>query len=171
MGAGFFELIGRTGLGIAALTLAACSPQAAGPDTVEGETTGASATHPESGLELIPVTVTTADGAEHVFVTEVAATAEEQRQGLMFRTELQPDEAMIFPNDPPEIRSFWMRNTVIPLDIIFIGPDRRVLNIAAMTEPYSEDSHESAGPVIAVFEIAGGRSAELGIEPGARVDW
>ena len=78
---------------------------------------------------------------------------------------------MIFPFDPPREASFWMRNTMIPLDMIFIRTDGTIANIARETEPYSLDGQPSEGPVAAVLEIAGGRAAELGIEPGDRVSW
>ena len=153
-----------------AAALAACSPQ---PATDAGESTGATttsaSTHPVSGLELIPVTVATQDG-QHEFTTEVASTAEEQARGLMFRTELGPDEAMIFPREG-DVASFWMKNTPLPLDIIFIGEDGRIINIAAQTVPYSLDPVAAEGPTSAVLEIAGGRAAELGIAPGDRVEW
>ena len=89
----------------------------------------------------------------------------------MFRTELGPDEGMIFPSDPQTERSFWMKNTPLPLDIIFIGPDRRILNIAANTPPYTTESVSSDGITSGVLELIGGRAAELGIEPGDKVDW
>lgn len=150
---------------------AACSPQPAA-EAAKAASSAAAATpqrHPESGLAVVPLTVTTASGA-HRFKAEVAATPAEQQKGMMFRTAMAPDEAMIFPNAVPQHRSFWMKNTVIPLDIIYIGPDRRVLNIVT-GEPYSLESLPSAGPVINVLEIAGGRAAELGIKPGDAVAW
>jgi uncharacterized membrane protein (UPF0127 family) len=82
-----------------------------------------------------------------------------------------PDEGMLFPMDPPRKASFWMRNTVIPLDIIFVGPDRRIINIAADAVPYSEENLHSDSPAAAVLELNGGRVAELGIEPGDKVEW
>jgi len=151
--------------------LAACSPQAAS-DAGEATTAAAAAsgaTHPESGLELIPVTVTTQAG-EHEFTAEVAASAQEQARGLMFRTQLGPDEAMIFPREG-DVASFWMKNTPLPLDIIFIGEDRRIINIVAQTVPYSRDPVAAKGPTFAVLEIPGGRAQELGIAPGDRVEW
>ena len=119
---------------------------------------------------MIPVTVRSGDGV-HRFRAEVAASPEAQNRGLMFRTELGPDEGMIFPSDPPQARSFWMKNTPLPLDIIFIGTDGRILNIAAMTTPYSLDSVVSAGVASAVLELNGGRAEELGIEAGDQVEW
>jgi len=149
--------------------LTACSPNAA--DGSHATTATASpARHPESGLAIVPLTIVTG-GKSHAFRVEVARTAQEQAKGLMFRTALGPDEGMIFPMNPPRDASFWMRNTVIPLDIIFIGTDRRILNIAANATPYSETPLPSAGPVIGVLELAGGRAAELGIAPGDTVTW
>ena len=126
----------------AGIALAACSPQ---PATEATPAAVASATHPVSGLALI--------------------------RGLMFRTELGPDEGMIFPREPADVASFWMKNTPLPLDIIFIGTDHRIINIAANTTPYSLTPVNAAGMTAAVLEIRGGRAAELGIEPGAKVDW
>lgn len=149
-----------------ALTLA-CSPQPAAEATPTAAATPAR--HPASGLAVIPLTVTTAKGT-HSFRVEVAATGAEQQRGLMFRTAMGADEGMIFPNSVPQQRAFWMHNTVIPLDIIYIGPDRRILNIV-QGEPYNDTSLPSAGPVINVLELNAGRSAELGIKPGDLVSW
>ena len=148
--------------------LAACSPQPAAEATPATEV-AEPVRHRESGLAVIPLTVTTATG-RHRFQVEVASTTAEQQKGLMFRTAMGPDEGMIFPNNPPQVRSFWMKNTVIPLDIIYIGPDRRVLNIVS-GEPYSTTSLPSAGPVINVLELVAGRSEQLGIKPGDLVEW
>ncbi|WP_338242741.1 DUF192 domain-containing protein [Aurantiacibacter hainanensis] len=147
--------------------LAACSPQAA--EQVPEPTSAAPSTHPESGLEVIPVTVTT-DAGTHTFMSEVADTVEAQRRGLMFRTEMGANEGMIFPYDTPQVLGFWMRNTVLPLDIIFIGPDRRILNVADGV-PYNETSVYSEGDAVAVLELNRGRAAELGIGPGDLVEW
>ena len=128
------------------------------------------ATHPESGLVVIPLSVTSANG-KHPFRVELARSRFEQARGLMFRTAMGADEGMLFPLDPPRPASFWMKNTVIPLDIIFIGRDRRVLNVAAKTVPYSEDPIPSEGDVAAVLELVGGRAAQLGIAAGDKVAW
>jgi uncharacterized protein len=148
-----------------ATVLVACSPGAGGAAPAAAPTV-----HPESGLRIVPLTVTSASGV-HRFRTEVAATAAEQARGLMFRTKLGPDEAMIFPMDPPRGASFWMKNTVIPLDIIFIAPDGRISNISANAVPYDLSPRVSVGPVKGVLELAGGRAAELGIAPGDKVAW
>jgi uncharacterized protein len=152
------------------LALPACSPQAAERSPTPTPTAREPSVHPESGLEVIPLSVTTLGGTRH-FRVEVARTPAEQARGLMFRTAMGPDEGMLFPYSQPQILSFWMRNTVISLDLIFIGPDRRVINVAANAVPYSEASIVSDAPAIAVLELNGGRARELGIVAGSRVDW
>jgi uncharacterized membrane protein (UPF0127 family) len=152
----------------ALLALAACSPQPAG--STGAAASAATAVHPVSGLPVVGLTVT--KGAKkHGFRVEVARSDAEQSRGLMFRTAMAADEGMIFPYDPPSRVGFWMRNTVIPLDIIFIGADRRILNIAANAVPYSEAPLASSGPASLVLELNGGMAAELGIGPGDVVEW
>ena len=123
-----------------------------------------------AGLEQVALTVASSNG-KHRFIVEVARTPEEQAQGLMFRNSVPPDRGMIFPYDPPVQVSFWMKNTLVPLDILFIGPDGKIGRIAANTTPMSLDPVPSIDPVSAVLEIAGGRAAELGIREGDKVDW
>ena len=152
---------------VALVALAACSPQ----QQATGSAPAAEASrHPLSGLEVIPLTITQ-DGKVHRFRVEVARTDEEQATGLMFRKQMGADEGMIFPRDPPDFASFWMRNTVIPLDIIFIGTDHRIINIDADAVPYSLDPRPSQGLAAGVLELNGGRAAQLGIGPGAKVEW
>jgi uncharacterized membrane protein (UPF0127 family) len=119
----------------------------------------------------VPLTIRTAAGAEHRFTVEVARTPEEQAQGLMNRASLAPDRGMIFPQVPPRQASFWMKNTLIPLDIIFVRGDGTIANIAENTIPLSLDPVVSIEPVALVLELAGGRTAELGIRAGDRVTW
>jgi uncharacterized membrane protein (UPF0127 family) len=151
-----------------AAPLFACSPQAT--ERASAAVVQEPAAHPISGLAVVPLTVT-ADGRVHNFRVELAQSAQDQARGLMFRTQMGANEGMLFPYDPPRVLSFWMKNTVIPLDLIFIGPDRRVINVAANATPYSEDQIWSEAPAIAVLELNGGRAAELGIAPGASVSW
>jgi uncharacterized protein len=123
-----------------------------------------------SGLDLVPLTIRS--GARtHEFTVEVARTTEEQARGLMFRRTLGDEEGMIFPFDPPRPASFWMRNTLIPLDMIFIRADGTIARIAANTVPLSETPVAVGEPVAAVLEIRGGRAAELGVAEGDRVSW
>lgn len=117
---------------------------------------------------LEKLTIDTADGPRS-FRVEIADTPEERGRGLMFRESLPPGEGMLFLLDAPEPITMWMKDTLIPLDMIFIGPDGRILRIAARTEPYSLDHIPSGGDVIAVLEINGGLAATLGIAVGDRV--
>jgi uncharacterized protein len=118
----------------------------------------------------VPLTIRSASG-EHRFTVEVAATAEQQTRGLMFRRTVGPNRGMIFPYDPPLEVAFWMKNTLIPLDMIFIRADGRIARIAANTTPESLDPVPSGEPISAVLEIRGGRAAELGIREGDIVRW
>jgi uncharacterized membrane protein (UPF0127 family) len=130
----------------------------------------APAARSSAGLEQVPLTIESS-GKTHRFIVEVAETGEQQAQGLMFRQSLAPDRGMVFPRDPPGDASFWMKNTLIPLDIIFIRTDGTIARIAENTVPMSLDPVPSLEPVGAVLEIAGGRSAELGIKVGDKVRW
>jgi uncharacterized membrane protein (UPF0127 family) len=107
-----------------------------------------------AGLEQVQLTVTTAKGAKHRFIVEVAGTPEQQAYGLMNRQSLAPDRGMIFPYEPPRPVSFW-----------------RIGSIAENTVPLSLEPVVSTEPAEAVLEIGGGRAAELGIAAGDRVAW
>lgn len=87
----------------------------------------------------------------------------------MYRRRLAADAGMLFIFEKPEPARFWMKNTYIPLDIIFIAPDGRISNIAERTVPLSLETVASDGPVVAVLEVNGGTAARLGIRPGDRV--
>lgn len=123
-----------------------------------------------SGLPLIPLEIRSG-GKVHRFTVEVARTADEQATGLMNRARLGPNEGMVFPFASPRPASFWMKNTLIPLDMIFVRADGSIARIAAMTTPHSLDPVGVSEPVAAVLEIAGGRAAQLGITADARVGW
>jgi uncharacterized membrane protein (UPF0127 family) len=156
---------------VLALGLAACSPgesASASAQTPAPAASTAAAVHPVSGLKVIDLTVDRA-GKKLAFKVELADTQEAQARGLMFRQTLGDFEGMIFPSDSPQPRSFWMKNTPLSLDIIFIGADGRILNIAANTEPYSLASVSSKGDASAVLELRAGRAAALGIVPGDKV--
>ena len=88
----------------------------------------------------------------------------------MCRRSLAPNHGMIFPYDPPQEVGFWMRNTLIPLDMVFIRADGRIARIAT-AKPLDESIVPSGEPIAVVLELAGGRAAELGIAAGDRVDW
>jgi uncharacterized protein len=107
----------------------------------------------------------------HAFTVEVAETSQQQSKGLMFRTALADNRGMLFPFVEVRMASFWMKNTVIPLDIIFIRPDGIIENIEENTVPYSLVPVESTAPVTAVLELRGGLTAEMGITAGDKVEW
>ncbi len=108
---------------------------------------------------------------KRTFVIEVARTDAQQERGLMCRAHLDPNKGMIFPMTPPHPASFWMKNTMIPLDIIFIKPDGRIESIKRNAKPYDLTPLSSGGSVNAVLEIGGGLAAKLGIAEGNRVAW
>ena len=124
----------------------------------------------EAGLQQVALSIRTSS-TTHEFVVEVAESGAQQAQGLMFRTRLAPDKGMIFPFSEDRVASFWMKNTVIPLDIIFIRRDGTIESIAANTIPYSLAPVSSNEPIATVLEIAAGRAADLGIGPGDTVTW
>jgi uncharacterized protein len=123
-----------------------------------------------AGLEQVPLSIRS-KGKTHRFVVEVARTPEQQARGLMYRESLAPDRGMIFPYEPAQPVSFWMKNTLIPLDMVFIRPDGTIARIAENTVPLSLEPVPSLEPVSTVLEIAGGRARELGIKEGDRVSW
>lgn len=125
---------------------------------------------PQTGLKVVPLTITSG-GKELHYKVEVAATEDQQATGMMFRTKVPPATGMIFPMNPPREASFWMRNTLVPLDIIFIGADGRVRNIVADAVPHSETPLNSIGQIAAVLELAGGEAARVGLKPGDRIKW
>lgn len=120
-------------------------------------------------LPRVPLTVATARG-ERRFRVEVARTPAEQERGLMFRTSLPDDGGMIFPLGRERVATFWMKNTLIPLDMIFIRRDGTIARIAT-ARPETLDIVDSGEPVAAVLELAGGKAAALGIRAGDRVRW
>lgn len=131
---------------------------------------GAAETQTAVHAATVPLAIHTAGGMRK-FRVEVARTEAEQERGLMFRTELAADGGMIFPFQPPRPATFWMKNTPLPLDMIFIRADGTIARIAAQTAPFSLDLVESGEPVAAVLEIRGGRAAAAGIREGDRVSW
>jgi hypothetical protein len=114
------------------------------------------------------LTLVTSKG-ERIIQIEVASTTEEKSLGLMFRTSLADDAGMLFPYAPPQELTMWMRNTYIPLDMVFIRADGTIHRIEARTEPLSERIISSRGDVAGVLELAGGNAERLGLKPGDRV--
>jgi len=124
------------------------------------------ATRPSARLDTVEIQ--TSRGPVR-FTVELAITPAEQQRGLMFRKSLAPDHGMLFPYSRPQRAAFWMKNTLIPLDIIYIAPNGRVLSIARNAVPHDETPIPSGGLIGGVLEIPGGRAAQLGILPGDRV--
>ena len=115
------------------------------------------------------LSISTSDGERHCFSVQLADTAEKQRQGLMYIQSLPQDEGMLFNYPDEQPRSMWMKNTYIPLDMLFIRADGSIANIARNTTPHSLTSIGSQGNVKAVLEINGGLTDELIIRAGDTV--
>jgi hypothetical protein len=105
----------------------------------------------------------------HPFMVEMALTPEEQAKGLMFRRSLPEGQGMLFDFKEERELTFWMKNTYVPLDMIFIRGDGTILRIARNTTPLSEKMIPSGGPARAVLEVVAGTARKLGIAPGDRV--
>ena len=123
---------------------------------------------PSKGLAHAPATFLTATG-RHKFDLEVAASADAQQCGLMYRKKMKPDAGMIFPFTLPREATFWMENTVLPLDLVFVAPDNKVLTIAS-GKPFSRDMIPSGGVTASVIELNAGQAAKIGLKPGDRVE-
>ncbi len=122
----------------------------------------------EAKMRQDNLTLVTATG-ERAIVIEVAETLEEKSLGLMFRSSLADGQGMLFPYQGPQEITMWMRNTLIPLDMVFIRADGTVHRIEARTEPLSERTIGSQGPVTAVLELAGGAAERFGLKVGDKV--
>ncbi|RVU45564.1 DUF192 domain-containing protein [Rubrivivax rivuli] len=118
---------------------------------------------PQPKLKTIELTA-----GMHVIQTELALTPEQQQIGMMFRRSMGTNEAMLFVEETPGVRCFWMRNTYVPLSIAFIADDGTIVNIADM-KPLSDESHCSAKPVRFALEMNQGWFAKRGIKPGSRI--
>lgn len=113
-----------------------------------------------------PLSVATLDGRALVFEVAVADTAEKQRRGLMFVKDMAPQHGMVFPMQPPRIAQFWMRNTLVPLDMIFILPGGMIGEIVTRTDTQSDARTRSRQKVSAVLEINAGEAQRLKISIG-----
>src|SRR5712671_6370798 len=115
-----------------------------------------------------PLEIVTKSGVQ-VFSVEMATTEEEKTTGLMYRKELPDGKGMLFDFSPEQQNSMWMKNTYIPLDMIFIQADGRILRIAENTEPMSTKIISSGGLAKGVLEVIAGTAQKYGIAPGDRV--
>lgn len=117
------------------------------------------------------LTLVTQAGKRFSFQVEIADTDAEKRQGLMFRDKLEERRGMLFLYRPSRDVAIWMKNTLLPLDIIFIDVTGRISGIEPNAIPLSENSMRSGGPVRAVLEINGGMTGFLGVKEGDRVHY
>lgn len=157
------NLIGRAAVAAAAFALVAGGPAGAVPRQKPTACKGQAEIRPLETLQ------TRTDKGVQSFQVEIADTPREREYGLMCRRALAPDRGMlfIFPSSGPQ--AFWMRNTLIPLDIIYIGADGRVVSISRNARPLDETPLPSAGDARAVLELAAGRAAQIGLLPGDRL--
>jgi uncharacterized membrane protein (UPF0127 family) len=115
-----------------------------------------------------PLTIVTAGGPRK-FTVELATTPAQMEQGLMFRHSLAPDAGMLFDYQVPSMAMMWMKNTLIPLDMLFVDAEGRIVNIHERAVPGSLETIAATAPARAVIELNGGTAARLGIRPGDRV--
>ena len=120
-------------------------------------------TLPRETLTLVTIS------GEQTITIEVAQTMDQKAKGLMFRRSLDDRAGMLFPYGQPQEITMWMKNTYIALDMVFIRADGTVHRIEVMTEPFSEATIASSGPVSAVLELNGGAAARLGLTAGDKV--
>ena len=126
----------------------------------------------QSTLETFPrdeLVLASQDGGRHSFEVEMATSPEQQAQGLMFRRKLAADAGMLFLYQQEGLRTMWMKNTVIPLDMLFIDKRGTILQVVERTVPFSLQTISSDKPALAVLEVNAGTAARLGIKPGDRV--
>ncbi len=119
-----------------------------------------------SELERTPLSIETAAGKTHAFDVYIADTPVQHAQGLMYVEDLAPDAGMLFTYNRPKRMSMWMKNTLIPLDMLFIAKDGRIVNIGQRAVPGSLAAISSKGKVSAALELNGGTVSRLGIKPG-----
>ena len=116
-----------------------------------------------------PLTIVTKGGKSHAFTVELALTPRQREQGLMNRRAMAADHGMLFAFGETRQVFMWMKNTYIPLDMLFIAKDGRIRTIRENAEPLSEAIIDSQGPVDYVLELNGGTVKRLGIRSGHRV--
>ena len=126
-------------------------------------------TGPQPELPKERLVITTRDGTPHEFSVEMAIKPDQQTVGLMFRPVVPPDGGMLFDWGSPRDSQMWMRNTIAPLDMVFINADGTIRSIAENTVPQSLAVIDSRGPVRATLELAAGTTARLNIRVGDKV--
>jgi hypothetical protein len=123
---------------------------------------------PQPKLPMERLVIASRNGRRHEFNVEMAVNPDHQTIGLMFRTEVPPNEGMLFDWGTARESSMWMRNTLVPLDMLFIAADGRIHRIAERTTPHSLAPIDSRGPVRATLELQGGLTERLDIRVGDR---
>ena len=123
---------------------------------------------PAAAQALEPLSIVTASGV-HVYQVEIARTEPEHEKGLMYRRFMPQDRGMLFEFSVNEPVSFWMKNTYIPLDMVFIAANGVVTHVAENAEPLSEALIASDGPCVGVLELNGGAAAKIGLKVGDKV--
>ena len=116
-----------------------------------------------------PLTIVTEEGT-HEFLVDEAKTLDQQARGMMFRETMDADTGMIFEFEEPKVATIWMKNTSIPLDILFVRSNGKILKIEHSHQPYTLRSTSSEAVVAAVVELKGGESKSRGIRPGDTVE-
>ncbi len=139
------------------------------PPPLEGMESPANSTNTQQSLKFDQIEIYTASGKVHPFKVELALTSAEQNKGMMFRDKVEQNTGMLFLFDDSRERAFWMKNTFVSLDIIFIRSDGIIQSISPRAVPRSLKSIRSNGKVKAVLEIGGGEAERLGIRIGDRV--
>ena len=128
------------------------------------------AAHAAETFDKQPLTIVTKDGKKHAFTVELAVMPRQREQGLMNRREMAPDHGMLFAFGETRQVFMWMKNTYLPLDMLFIARDGKVRAIKENAEPLSEAIIDSQGPIDYVLELNGGTVKRLGIRAGNRVE-
>ncbi|MCO5734086.1 DUF192 domain-containing protein [Rhizobium sp. SSA_523] len=132
------------------------------------------ANHAVSAAEIVfstePLAIRTADGKRHAFTVELALDAQERQQGLMYRRTMAADHGMLFDFGVAREVTMWMRNTLLPLDMLFIDRGGRITHIHEGAEPLSEAIISSNGPITYVLELNAGEVAKRGIKVGDQIE-
>ncbi|MGI3779036.1 MAG: DUF192 domain-containing protein [Janthinobacterium lividum] len=160
----------RARLLAAAVLLAPCVPAAVlcAPSARAADAAPGTAAQPE--LPKQPLTIIGTDGVRHAFSVEMASTPAQQETGLMFRTAVPPDQGMLFDWGTPRQSMMWMKNTLVPLDMLFISADGVVSHIAEDTVPHSLAVIDGRAPARATLELAAGTAQRLNLTVGAKVE-
>jgi uncharacterized membrane protein (UPF0127 family) len=165
----------RTAVGLMVLlaVLAACSAEGGqGSPRRVAPAASSPAGSGQSGDERLPAAMVTFPSGR-VFFAELAVTPDEQSRGYMGRSHIDPEEGLLFIYKRPGIRTFWMKNCLVPLDIIWLDADSRVVHIEHETPPCRRDPCPSFGPSVPtynVLEVAGGVAREEALQPGDRLE-